>query len=167
MHILKEFLESSTIHGLTYIASAKVSLRVTFILSFLILDKVCKTSLALCCFRWICRGRNSDWQVLQGVAWESHRHLDHHPSHRWPGLPQGDHLSSKRLQHCPVPRSCESWHWKSLWWKPKNTEKSCLWDFHGADPQGVYQKYDGYLTHGERTPGPSRISLLTIYLQQC
>ena len=52
---------------------------------------------------WVYRSWNPDREVLQGVAGESHRHLDHHPPHRRPGLPQGDHLPSKGLQHCSLP----------------------------------------------------------------
>ena len=38
------------------------------------------------CLPWVHRSWNPDWQVIQGVAGESHRHLDHHPPHRRPGL---------------------------------------------------------------------------------
>ena len=78
------------------------------------LDNVSKSFMGSHCLPWVHWCWNPDWEVLQGVAGESHRHLDHHPPHRRPGLPQGDHLSSKGLQHSPLPRSCESWHWKSL-----------------------------------------------------
>ena len=108
MDILREFLETSTIHGLTYISSARVSFCwafYLFIISFLP-DQVGKGSLVFNCLSWVHRGWNPNWEVLQGLAGKSYRHLDHDPPHRRPRLPCCDHLSSEGLQHRPLPWSC-------------------------------------------------------------
>ena len=104
MDILREFLESSTIHGLTYISTARVCLNTSFLIfTNPMSDEVSKDLMGSRRLPWVHRSWDPDQQVVQGVAGESHRHLDHHPPHRRPGLPQGDHLSSKELQHCPFP----------------------------------------------------------------
>ena len=50
-----------------------------------------------------------DWQLLPCVAGISNRHLDYDPPHQRPGLPHCDHLSSKGLQHSPLPWPSEGW----------------------------------------------------------
>ena len=83
MDILKEFLDSSTIHGLSYISSAGVSFNVKFLhLTFIFSDEVGKDFMVSSCLLWVRRSWNPYCQVLQGVAGEPHRHLDHHPPHR-------------------------------------------------------------------------------------
>ena len=81
MDILREFLESSTIHGLIYISTAKVKLFEPFSESFVV-DQVRKNPLVLSCLLWVHLGWCPDRQVLQGLAGESHLHVDHHPPHR-------------------------------------------------------------------------------------
>ena len=126
MDILREFLETSTIHGLTYISSARVSFCWVFYLFTISFcpDQIGKGSLVFNCLSRVHWGWNPDWQVLQGLAGEPYRHLDHHPPHRWPGLPHCDRLSSEELQHCPLPWSCQGWQWTFLW--QTNIKRCCL-----------------------------------------
>ena len=105
MDIFKEFLEVSTIHGLAYIASAKVSF-FSFKISLLNHCNLVKTdqaSVAWNCLSWVRRGWDPDWQVVQGVAGQTRCHHDHYPCHRRPGVPHGGCLPSKGLQYGPLP----------------------------------------------------------------
>ena len=69
MDTLLEFLESSTIHGLSYLSTARVCFIVFFpIFIFFLSDKISKDSLVSCCLPWIHRGWNPYRQVVQGVA---------------------------------------------------------------------------------------------------
>ena len=96
MEILREFLESSTIHGLTYISTAQVFV-VFPLFSMSFLDQISQVSVACHCLSWFHRCWNSDWQVLSWVARESHCHLNHHPPHKGPQLSRRHRLSSKGL----------------------------------------------------------------------
>ena len=125
MEILREFLESSTIHGLSYISSSKVKpikelFNTVLIMSNTVLiicmititcwwspsDQDCKDPLVWHCLSRFHRCWNPNWQVLQGVAGLPHCHLRHHPSHRRSRLPCRVCLSSKGLQHSSLSRSC-------------------------------------------------------------
>ena len=79
MDIIREFLESSTIHGLAYIATAKVFQWLPFIvLRPFLLVQGCKDFVVWDCLSWVCRRWDFDRQVVQGVAGVANRHLDHH-----------------------------------------------------------------------------------------
>ena len=69
MDILREFLESSTIHGLTYISRAGVSFCGT-IVSYrnFLSDQANKDYLVYHCLSQFHWGRNPDRQVVQGLA---------------------------------------------------------------------------------------------------
>ena len=162
MDILREFLESSTIHGLTYISTARVGF-CRFVSLFIVFppDKVSKDSLDFSCLSWIYRGWNPHWQVLQGLARESYCHLNHHPPHWWPELPCCDHLSCKGLQHRPLPWPRKSWQWISIRWTQRDIEKSCLSDLYGAIPQGVCEEDVANFKPSKHGSSSSRISLHT------
>ena len=70
-------------------------------------DLVLQNPLDFCGHPWFPWSRIADRQVVQGVARVPGGHLDHHPPHQTPGLPHCDHLSSKGLQHCPLPWPCK------------------------------------------------------------
>ena len=69
MDILREFLESSTIHGLAYISTAKVSQYIQFFWwsISLYLDKASQDSMVGACMPWVHWSGNPYWQVVQGV----------------------------------------------------------------------------------------------------
>ena len=112
MDILREFLESSTIHGLTYISTARVRLVwcSLFLLQYMLFlaDKDCKDFLGWSCMSWVHRSWDPDWQVLLFLAGKSNNHVYHYPSHRRPWLPRCNNLPSKELQHSSLswPRQC-------------------------------------------------------------
>ena len=87
MDILREFLEVSTIHGLAYISTAKVSLILPDknfwirTIRILLSDKVCKAVLAWNCVSWFYQLWDPDWEVVQRVAGQTYRHHDHYPCH--------------------------------------------------------------------------------------
>ena len=101
MDILREFLESSTIHGLTCISTAKVSNN-SFLCTtcVLILDNIRKMLLVHHCYSWFCRSWISYQQFLLGVVKESCFNWDINPPHCWPGFPHSDSLPSEGLTQC-------------------------------------------------------------------
>ena len=154
MEILREFLESSTIHGLSYISSSKVGhITISFniynfhpwntrlvvkhgqVISFNVFsDQDSKDPLVwhrLSRFHW---RRIPHWQVLQGVVGIPYCHLNCHPSHQWPRLPCRVCLSSKGLQHSPLSWSCKRWQ---FWRNQKSIETISFWDLHGSSPQEI------------------------------
>ena len=64
MDILQEFLETSTIHGLTYISTAKVG--ATFFCFFILfpIDLVGKDPVVWSCHTWVYGGWIPNWPVL-------------------------------------------------------------------------------------------------------
>ena len=65
MDILREFLESSTIHGITYISTARVSFQeLIFNFIVILLDQVGKDSLVLDYLFWVHNSWNPYWQVI-------------------------------------------------------------------------------------------------------
>ena len=80
MDILQEFLETSTIHGLTYISTAKVGATFFSFYTFPI-DLVGKDPVVWGCHTWVYRGWIPNRPVLQRMAGVSNCHLNHNTSH--------------------------------------------------------------------------------------
>ena len=108
MDVIKEFLESSTIHGISHISTSKVILRnglsqnnVPFI------DWLRQAFLDWCCYIWIYGSFCADQQLLFRMANIPNSHDHHHPPAEEPQLPERDDLPPKGVQHCALPRSHE------------------------------------------------------------
>ena len=140
MEIFREFLESSTIHGLAHISSSKVSVHKVLHFCYLYMifpDKDSKSSMGYSCLFWISMRRSADQQVFWGVARLTHIHHDHNPHYWRSRLSIGVCVSSKGIKHATQPRSFEGWQYLVLWRKAKDFERVCPPSIGGGFSQGV------------------------------
>ena len=106
MEVFREFLESSTIHGLYYVATAKVAPWSTntiliHMFFFLHLDTVRQDCLDSKCHHRFRRSRLPGEQVGEHVdvlAGDDHHH---HPPHRAAQVPHRHRLPTQGIQHSP------------------------------------------------------------------
>ena len=125
MGILKEFLDSSTIHGLAYISNPKVN---SYSFCFLpsLKEQCCGQALldSDCC-GGISRSGFPYRQFLPWMAGVSNSDDDHDPSFGRPWLPCCDSLPSSRLQHGTQlrPHADEQFQRLFFWTATKEAQK--------------------------------------------
>ena len=110
MDVIKEFLESSTIHGISHISTSKVILRnglsqnnIPFI------DWFRQAFLDCCCYIWIYGSFCADQQFLFRMADIPNSHNHHHPPAEEPQLPKRDDLPPKGIPDiCHERRACKN-----------------------------------------------------------